>query len=206
MRPDFTILTTLWDTEDHLIKLIDSVLEQTHQSWELRILADGPHPATRERMAKLQTFDDLRGRLHYSERTRFEGCVGNLLRGWGIREAAGKNICWIGHDCILYRDYLETHWQHLQDQECLSVVHINHWHANDKKFARYGRFPVKDPNEVQSGEIDLTCFACPTRFALQVNAFDESVKYRYDADFDTFDRLRRVLPVVCSPKVCAAHF
>ena len=206
MQPDFTILTTLWEKEDMLFHLLDSVLEQTHQSWELRIIADGPHPISRERIAEMQEFDDIRGRVHYSERTRFDGCVGNLLRSWGLREAIGKNVCWIGHDCLLYRDYLATHWEHLQEQPCLSVVHINHWHVCEKECRRRGRFPKKDPKIVQSSEIDLTCYACPTEAALRINAFDESIKYEYNADYITFDRLRGILPVVSSEKVCAAHF
>ena len=207
MQPDFTIITTLYEREDMLFPLLDSVLEQTHASWELRIIADGPHPISRKRIADLQQeFPDIRSRVHYSERTRFEGCVGNLLRGWGVRDACGRNVCWIGHDCILYRDYLATHWEHLKEAPCLSVVRINHWHVCEKECRRRGVFPNKDPKVVQSSEIDLTCYACPVEAALAVNAFDESIKYQYNADYITYDRLRQVLPVVASDKVCAAHF
>lgn len=206
-QPDFTIVTTIYRREDVFWRMLDSVMMQTHANWELRLLADGPHPGLRERLdTVLRCNPRLHDRMYYEEKLRFPGTVGNLLRREGLRQARGKYVCWVGHDCILYPDYLATHWELLAGEDAVSVVRINHWQVDESRFRCFGRFPKVPAAAAQSGEIDLTCYAAPTHTARLADAFALTDKYAYNADFLNFDRLRGLLPVRESEKICAAHF
>lgn len=205
-NPDFSIITTLYKTENLLPRLVDCVLMQTHPSWELIILADGPHPITRERVDQIRERSGFGDRISYEERLRHTDTYGNALRGYGLEVARGRYVCWAGHDCLLYHNYLATHWELLQQEDALSVVHINYWKVPENDFLYGGRFPKVHPSVAVSSQIDLTCYAAPLTAAKAVNAFDEGMRYAYNADYITFERLRAHLPLVVSERTCAAHF
>ena len=204
--PDFSIITTVYRKESMLPRLIDAVMMQTHKSWELIILADGPHEVSRERVHTLCRDPELARRISYEECLRHPDTFGNVLRAYGLTKARGKYVCWVGHDCLPYHDYLSTHWEQLNGEDALSVVHINYWKVPEIDFLFGGRFPKVHPSVAVSSQIDLTCFAAPLSTARAVGAFDQSMRYAYDADYITFDRLRGQIPLLVSQRTCAAHF
>ena len=174
---------------------------------------------------------NLPGRIQYHSCKRApEGTVGNPLRRRGLKLATGDYVCFTGHDCLLDKDYLSTHKANIEkaDCDCVSVVSALYWTDNTPYLnwireaggpaAAQGGIPTFigkipwsftgqiDLQKSVMGELDLTCFCFPVSESKQVGVFSKDMDYAYDADFQSFAKLRDVVPVVFNPKVAAGHF
>tara|TARA_Y100001938_G_scaffold136815_1_gene200202 strand:+ start:53608 stop:54318 length:711 start_codon:yes stop_codon:yes gene_type:complete len=234
----FTIVVTVYKREVLFLHALYTVLQQDYKDWELIVLTDGPHPATEHAVELIKTDryhafwarPGVKDRIHFQALPKApSGTVGNPLRRRGLELASGDYICFLGHDCLLDKDYLSTHLHNIQKEEgsCVSVVSALYW-TEDPGMIRYthdgsevpvfpnvpsfiGKIPWSytgkiDLAKATSGELDLTCFAMPTVEARQVGVFSPDMDYAYDADFQSFARLRTILPVVFTSKTVAGHF
>jgi glycosyltransferase involved in cell wall biosynthesis len=232
----FTIVMTVYEREELFLHALYTVIQQDYSNWELIVIADGPHPNIERavelvKQDKYQAFwdrDNIRDRIVYHEVPKSpDGTVGNPLRRFGLEIATGDYICFVGHDCLIDKNYLSTHKGLIDKKKetCVSVVSVLYWTIWPNKAVAYADVPVLKPAipefvgripwsftgkidmaTATSGEVDLTCFCFPVIEARQVGVFSLDLDDRYDADFQSFSKLRAILPVVFTSKPVAGHF
>jgi glycosyltransferase involved in cell wall biosynthesis len=207
-----------------LPRALFSVLTQTGDpgpTWELLILADGPHPRgeamIREFLEREPIYQD---QISYATLPHSPGCWGNVARRVGLLKARGRYTCFLGHDCLLRQNYLAAHAENIGDvaggPSVLSVVDVHYWRTRDMRDHRrdlgrevyHGTLPKRGvrPQDWVVGDIDLTCIAFPTGEAVRSDLFGAGTATQYTADSLGFLALREHLPVRYRPGVVAAHF
>jgi hypothetical protein len=210
----FTIVMTVYQRVELLLRAFYSVLFQDEKSWELIIVADGPQPEA-ERMIYefLRYHPEHQDRISYMTVVRLEDCWGNRARRQGLLRARGEYTCFIGHDCLLSSSYLTKHRTNLDRSAVpvLSVVGVEYWRGKERgngKTDYWGLMPwdVRLPEEWGTGDIDLTCMAFPTKYAVQQNVFAGDSEASYFADVEGFMACRKELSVVYDLAPVAAHF
>lgn len=180
----FTVAITVWRREYLLPHAIQSVINQTWRDWEMVVYGFGRSRRAERLVADLDGDLPIRyvqGRARY--RTR-----GNNLRRMALEQARGSHVVIVGHDCLLYPTYLETMAGLVgSDSDALPVVPIDFW----KEFDRRSRLPSVHPAEARIGQIDLLCYAFPRDLALAEDCFGPATIHRREADFLSFEALRR---------------
>lgn len=221
MSYEFTIVMTVFERVNLLPRALFSVLTQDRDTWELVIVADGPHPAAAtmvdELLAREPRYQD---RITYLTAERAPGCWGNRARRIGLERARGAYTCFMGHDCLLASGYLGAHASQVpiavDVYPVLSVVDLQYWrtrarlnHLCELTHEAYdGVLPlrIRDPEDWRVGDIDLTCVAFPTARALALDLFGDELATVYPADALGFMALKEHMPVLHRPGVVAAHF
>jgi len=197
----FSVAITVWKREYLLPYALQSVLRQEQACREIIVLSDGSSRATRRMLEPLRERHPIR----YLEVERRRKCWGNHLRRCALEETSGSHVIILGHDCVLYPDYLQTHLLNIgSNPDALSVVPIDYWRVAVPD----GRQPrADDLMLVGEGEIDLLCIGYPRRLALDLDCFGaDMLPFRY-ADYLAFDRLRaHTAPVYQSGPTQAAHY
>lgn len=221
--PEFTIVMTVFRRISLLPRALFSVLSQAGDptpTWELAILADGPHPRGEAMIGEfLERAPAYRGLVSYATLPHAPGCWGNVARRVGLLAARGRYTCFLGHDCLLGQGYLAAHAENIGDVAAgpvLSVVDVHYWRTRDMLDHRrdlgrevyHGTLPRRDvaPDAWRVGDIDLTCIAFPTGEAVRGDLFGAGTATQYTADSLGFLALRDRLPVRYRPGVVAAHF
>jgi glycosyltransferase involved in cell wall biosynthesis len=197
----FTVAITVWRRENMLPHAIQSVLTQSHDDWEIRVYSDG-----RARRSE-RLVEELRGEIPiwYERLPRKPRLRGNHLRRLALEQAAGSHVIILGHDCLLYPSYLETHARIIDgNPDAVSVVPVAYW----KDFERRASQPTgKDLMKVGEGEFDLLCLAFPKQLSLKADCFGRSMERLRHADFLSFAALRELSPpILFSGPEQAAHF
>lgn len=102
--PDFSIVTPVYDTpHDALRDMVESVLAQTHSSWELILVDDcSPRDEVRD---QLRQFGQRDSRIRIIELPENMGIVG--ASNAGLREARGDFVALVDHDDLLAEIALE---------------------------------------------------------------------------------------------------
>ncbi len=99
--PLFSIITPLFNTpESFLREMIESVLAQTYERWELVLVNASPENARMDSI--LGEYDDPRIRVITLEENKGIAANTNV----GIREAKGEFVCFLDHDDTLAPDIL----------------------------------------------------------------------------------------------------
>lgn len=101
-----------YNRADMLPRSINSVLEQTFQTWELIVIDDGSTDETPEVLA---TFKDSRIRVLRNEPNRER----SYSRNRGINEACGQIICFLDSDDEWLPNHLQVHasaWENASNQ------------------------------------------------------------------------------------------
>ena len=232
----FTIVMTVYKREELFLHALYTVIQQDYPDWELIVLADGPHPNIERavKLVKKDTYQAFWDRAYISDRISYHelpksppGTVGNPLRRRGLELATGDYICFVGHDCLLDKDYLSTHKALIdkKGETCVSVVSVLYWTldrhmtgvgipslAHTPEIPEFvGRIPWSftgkiDMDTAQTGEVDCTCFCFPVVESRQLGVFSPDLDQEYDADFRSFSKLRLAIPVVFTSKPVAGHF
>jgi len=218
MTPKFTVIMTVYGRESLTLRALHCLLSQSVWDWELLILADGLHPNTAAAIAQFRAASGEKRRIEYFDMDCPRGTYGNPLRRMGLSQADGDYVCFVGHDCLLDTGYLAAHQDNiatLAPKPCISLVSLRYWHLrgwNNKDvelpIEQYrGILPCSKPgDQLQLGELDLTCCAYPLGTAKRLQLFREEWDTTYEADFLSFDLCRQELPVVLHPAVVGAHF
>lgn len=197
----FTLAITVWRREEMLPHAIQTVLNQTHRNWEILVYSDGTSRATQRIVAALEPEIPIR----YEPLKRRRGHWGNHLRRRALEQGSGSHVCFLGHDCLLYPTYLETHLANVgAAPHALSVVPIDYWRETWRD-VRQPRNP--DLMNLRDGEIDLLCVAYPRQLALEADCFGADMQRLRYADYLSFERLRKLTPPIYRPGPSqAAHF
>jgi glycosyltransferase involved in cell wall biosynthesis len=215
----FTIVVTVYEREGLMPNILSTILRQKLADWNVIFVADGAHPVARA------IFDDFLTTLMepgMPERFSFvtlpsaPGKWGNVSRRRGLELATGDYTVIIGHDCMLYPDYLLAHAENIaRVPGCLSLVDIDWWVTREYNPQVLLPHPMylgvrpsrKHPvDDLRPGEVDLTCMAFPTIRACELGVFKHAQE-RHDADyFGAYLRCAHKLPVIHQPGVVAAHF
>jgi len=198
---EFTVVITVWRRERFLPHAIQSVLVQTHRDWEILVFSDGRSRRTREVVDQLREEVPIR----YRALPRKPRLRGNHLRRAGLEDARGSHVCIVGHDCVLYPTFLETHARGIGgDPDAVSVVPVDYW----KDFELRGPYPRgRDLMRVGEGDIDLLCVAFPRKLSLRAGCFGPPMRRFRHADYLSFDALRKLRPpIFADGPTQAAHF
>jgi glycosyltransferase involved in cell wall biosynthesis len=196
-----TVAITVWRRELLLPHAIQSVLDQTHEDWEILVYSDGGSRRTRQLVEELRPTVPI----SYQRLPRRPRLRGNHLRRLALEQARGTHVCILGHDCILYPTYLETHARNIcSDPDVVSVVPIAYWKDSERRANQPLSEDVMAANE---GEIDLLCVAFPRDLSLRADCFGRGMQKHRHADYLSFAALRRLSrPVFAPGPVQAAHF
>ena len=115
------IIPTYERAELLLTRSIPSVMAQTYQNWELRIVGDG---ATREVLAAMATLSDPR--IHFENRPRQDypedkwamwNCKGSQAINYGLDTALGEYTCTLGDDDELMPNFIESLLRAIQEND-----------------------------------------------------------------------------------------
>lgn len=186
----FTVAVTVYKTPEYLPRAIQTILAQTVTDWELLIYSDGRCKTTREVVRQIEGDVDVR----YRELRRRRGSYGNHLRRLTLEEGRGDHVCYVGHDCLVYPTYLETHARTIAgDPRAVSVVKIDYWKNTERRATQPEQLDLARAGE---GEIDLMCVAYPRLLSLEVGCFDADMERIRCADYLSFDRLRQASPPI----------
>ncbi|MDW7695822.1 glycosyltransferase family A protein [Flammeovirgaceae bacterium SG7u.111] len=98
MSPFFSIILPTYNRANFLPKAIESVLSQTHTSWELIIVDDGSTDNTKEIITE---YKDERIKYIYQENAERSAARNN-----GIKNAKGEYICFLDSDDFYLPDHL----------------------------------------------------------------------------------------------------
>jgi hypothetical protein len=133
---------------------------------------------------------------------------GNGARHEAMNYCHKDYVLWYGHDCLIDKDFLQTHADQIADDWCISVVsqaHFSPYFHQDGWLTLKGDLPLSD--DLRMGELDLLNFALPLHEAREY-AWVPRLRERYEADWFTFRDVRNAtgLDVRISPKTVCAHF
>ena len=110
-----SILVPLWNTpKNFLIEMLDSVMNQTYQNWELCLAdgSDGEHGYVKEICEEYAQRAD--GRIQYQKLLKNEGIAGNTNRCYKM--ATGEYIGLFDHDDILHPSVLYEYVKAINEQ------------------------------------------------------------------------------------------
>ena len=115
--PQISILVPLYNTDETMLKeMIDSVLYQTYENWQL-CLADGSdeaHAYVEQVCRKYIEAEGVRGRIVYRRLERNEGISGNTNQCYKL--ATGEYIGLFDHDDILHPSVLFEYVKAINEQ------------------------------------------------------------------------------------------
>lgn len=118
--PTFSIIAPLYNTPvPYLHEMIDSVLAQTYQNWELLLINASPNNDAMK--ATLNTYSDLR--IKVIELADNLGIVGNT--NIGINNATGDYIAFLDHDDTVDEHLLAAYATHINEHPDTDLLYCD---------------------------------------------------------------------------------
>jgi glycosyltransferase involved in cell wall biosynthesis len=114
-NPTVSIIMPAYNAADYLSQSIKSVLQQTFEDWELLIVNDGSTDTTAEIAAQ---FADARIHYIYQQNKGLPGA-----RNTGIKQAKGKNLCFLDADDCYHPNKLLLQVQFLEQNRGIGLVY-----------------------------------------------------------------------------------
>jgi len=211
--PKFTVVVTVYEREHFIPRILHCLAAQQYTKWDAIFVYDGYSITSRQQVESFQYATDLP--IRFFDAVTVAGKWGNPARRMGLQSATGDFVCFIGHDCLIDKDYLSVHADQIgRDSEVLSVVSCRYWTLREPITAqpiehpRYSRIvpPTVESPLFSWGDVDLTCMAFPRQKSLEVGVFGPEDDLVYSADWTGFEKCRAVMPVRVSTDVVCAHF
>ena len=146
-----SIITPVYNPGRYIDTMIQSVLDQTYEDFELVLVDDKSTDDTIERIKK---YDDKRIKLiQLEQHSGFPGSVRNR----GIEAATGTWLYFIDHDDAIMPDMLQTLADTIEDTK-RSIIYMCDWYsAKDNDFTDIDVDKVKlstDPNPVSDNVVE----------------------------------------------------
>ena len=126
----FTIIIPTFNHEETVKYAIQSVLEQSVQTFEIFVVGDGASPRTKEIVLALAMKDP---RIRYFDNEKGEG-NGELHRATALTFAKGEYIAYLGDDDLWLPDHLATVLTQLDKYDFVHTAHASipqngEWHV-----------------------------------------------------------------------------
>lgn len=109
-----SIITPFYQAEKYLETAIRSVLNQTHENWELLLINDGSTDLSKE---IVQSFSD--SRIRYFEQ---ENKGVSAARNVGLKNLTGEYFCFLDADDFLTENSLQTRYMTFQSDPTITFV------------------------------------------------------------------------------------
>lgn len=209
----FSIVLTYYEDPENLSRALYCLSQQTYEDFEVIPFFDGPDAKAefmyRQFCAKKN--DDRFRPAVIVPTTKLGSHHGNDIRHAAMAYCHKDYIIWYGHDCLIDKDYLQTHAEQIKDDRCISVVsqeHFTWWdHMQSWTLYRETLPRTMDPSSLRMAKVDLLNFALPADVAREW-AWRKEHRKKYEADwFTLWDCMQGSgLPVRISDKVVCAHF
>jgi len=134
--PKVTVLISTYNRPDYLREAVQSVVDQTLTDWELLVMNDGGVDVAEV----INSFGDPRIRYFHDEINRGLPCRFNF----GLREARGEYIAYLGDDDLFYPNHLEVLARALDENPEVEVSYSDLYAVSFVKDETTGRRIVLD--------------------------------------------------------------
>ena len=176
---DFSIIVPIYNAEKTLSKCLDSICEQTFESYEVILIDDGSTDQSLS-ICKRYEIQNKRFRVHHQN-----NAGQSAARNAGLDIADGKWICFVDSDDCIEASYLQEIWDAAQNYDP-DVVFIGHNKVNES-----GAKEAFLPGEVMENNIK-TALALSEQDMFGytwIKAFrrDSIKKNRFDASLNLFE-------------------
>ena len=121
---DFSIIVPIYNAEKTLSKCLDSICEQTFESYEVILIDDGSTDQSLS-ICKRYEIQNKRFRVHHQN-----NAGPSAARNAGLDIAEGKWICFVDSDDCIEASYLQEIWDAAQNYDA-DVVFIGHNKVNE---------------------------------------------------------------------------
>lgn len=208
----FSIVLTYFEAPENLSRALYCLSQQTYGRFEVIPVFDGAD-AKAEFMYRQFCVkkNDSRFRPAVIFPREVDSSYGNNVRSAAMVYCHNDYIVWYGHDCLIDKDYLQTHADQIEDDWCISVVgqehfttrhHLQRWTLYRETLPR-----TADATSLEMGHIDLLNFALPAYVAREW-AWRKEHRSKYEADWFTLqDSIQHsALPIRINNKAVCAHF
>jgi glycosyltransferase involved in cell wall biosynthesis len=191
--PVFSVIIPLYNSEKHIKNTIQSVLNQTYDSWELIVVDDCSTDNSREIVREIER-NDRRIRLITSDKN-FGGPA--KPRNIGIKSSQGKYIAFLDSDDIWYSDKLDVCLQCFNDSVDV-VYHDLVIFGNKRKYFRNklrGRklkVPVLEDLLVNGNGLNNSSVVVRHEIIKKVNYIDESKDVIAAEDFNLWLKIASI--------------
>lgn len=188
-----SIVVPVYNVEDYLEETITSVINQTHQEWELLLVEDG----SKDRSAAIcKDFEKRDERIRY---IRKENGGQASARNVGIREAKYENICFLDSDDIYAPDRLSSQIELVKSQPADFYYGggfkfksgENYLEKNEAYEWIYGSFSGDEFFKIlyHSCAVNINTVLIKKSFLLDIGLFDEDDDLRGTEDWDLWLRI-----------------
>ena len=176
---DFSIIVPIYNAEKTLSKCLDSICEQTFESYEVILIDDG---STDQSLSICKRYEIQNKRFHVHHQNN---AGPSAARNAGLDIAEGKWICFVDSDDCIEASYLQEIWDAAQNYDA-DVVFIGHNKVNES-----GAKEAFLPGEVMENNIK-TALALSEHDMFGytwIKAFrrDSIKKIRFDASLNLFE-------------------
>lgn len=115
LNPEISIILPTYNRAKHLPKAIESVINQTYESWELIIIDDGSQDDT---FAVINPYLDYLKIRYIKHKNRKAGYARNA----GIQASFGQYITFIDSDDIYFPNHLQTRIDYMKSHPELDLI------------------------------------------------------------------------------------
>ncbi len=198
----FSVIIPTYNRADFITKTINSVIQQTYQSWEIIIVDDGSKDNTAEIVAVFVEKWGEKIRYFYQE----NGERGKA-RNKGMQEAKGDYITFLDSDDLLYPHYLAEGLAVINQHQKPPFVHIGYEiiDAKTSKSSHQVNFLKNDDVDCLITGNPLSCMGVFLAKNLTKNfQFQEDRQLAGSEDWELWVRIMANVGIKVSNKICAS--
>ncbi len=182
-EPEISVIMAVYNRANYLGRCIGSLLDQTHEDWELIAVDDGSDD---------DTFDVLKEYSNNYSNIKIFWQTNRKLplsRNKGISEASGKYITFLDSDDEYEKDHLEKHLEFMKNNPHLDLIHGSAKIIGDK----YVRDKFNPDKFIHLSECTIGgTFFGKKRVFTELKGF-RNLKYSEDSDF--LERAEKIFKV-----------
>lgn len=190
--PKISVIMPVYNGEKFLRGAIESVLAQTFQDWELRMVDDGSTDSSREIMREYVQKDN---RIHMIENET--NLKLPMALNVGFRQAEGEYYTWTSDDNLYDADALEVMVSFLENNPMYGMIYCDIRHLDENGTIQNS----EDAREVRclySGSYAGACFLYRKQVAQAVGEYDPSMFLV--EDYDYWLRISKQCPLYYLPQ------
>lgn len=174
-----------YNRANEIIRTVNSVLNQSENSWDLIIVDDGSRDNTGEVIWELTKKDP---RIQYLQRPAARPKGANACRNIGLEKARGKFVAFLDSDDTWSPDKLQKDRSFLQDHENAKGIHSGVWIDNGQSKYKAPARDIKTDESWVDYIFSADVMPVTSSFVVEKKAgievkFDESLQRHQDRDF-----------------------